>query len=150
MYSHSLILENMNFVKILLWYYVPFQGFSEGTASTFDYSLKDRAPFTVKNAIGVPVKVQPNHSLRVIGSPGKSGVYDVDVGQNLELEYASMEPSRQGKLSVLSRQESSFFALTFGMLYLFYFMGIFGIIGVVLIFHKIWRYCCRYYGRQHF
>ncbi|KAM8907413.1 intermembrane lipid transfer protein VPS13C [Lycaon pictus] len=89
------------------------KGFSEGTASTFDYSLKDRAPFTVKNAIGVPVKVQPNHSLRVIGSPGKSGVYDVDVGQNLELEYASMEPSRQGKLSVLSRQESSFFALTF-------------------------------------
>nr|XP_025857823.1 vacuolar protein sorting-associated protein 13C isoform X2 [Vulpes vulpes] len=89
------------------------KGFSEGTASTFDYSLKDRAPFTVKNAVGVPVKVQPNHSLRVIGSPGKSGVYDVDVGQNLELEYASMEPSRQGKLSVLSRQESSFFALTF-------------------------------------
>ncbi|XP_048960413.1 intermembrane lipid transfer protein VPS13C isoform X3 [Canis lupus dingo] len=89
------------------------KGFSEGTASTFDYSLKDRAPFTVKNAIGVPVKVQPNHSLRVIGSPGKSGVYDVDVGQNLELEYASMEPSGQGKLSVLSRQESSFFALTF-------------------------------------
>ncbi|XP_025857762.2 intermembrane lipid transfer protein VPS13C isoform X1 [Vulpes vulpes] len=89
------------------------KGFSEGTASTFDYSLKDRAPFTVKNAVGVPVKVQPNHSLRVIGSPGKSGVYDVDVGQNLELEYASMEPSRQGKLSVLSCQESSFFALTF-------------------------------------
>lgn len=106
--------------KILLRCYVPFQGFSEGTASTFDYSLKDRAPFTVKNAVGIPIKVQPNHNLRVIGSLEKSGVYDVDAGQHLELEYASMEPSRQGKLSMLSRQESSFFTLTFGMLYLFY------------------------------
>uniref|UniRef100_A0A8C4LBM7 Vacuolar protein sorting 13 homolog C n=1 Tax=Equus asinus asinus TaxID=83772 RepID=A0A8C4LBM7_EQUAS len=87
-------------------------GFSEGTASTFDYSLKDRAPFTVKNALGVPVKVQPNHNLRVMGSPEKSGIYDVDAGQNLELEYASVEPSRQGKLSILNRQESSFFTLT--------------------------------------
>lgn len=100
--------------------YVPFQGFSEGTAATFDYSLKDRAPFTVKNAIGISIKVQPNHNLRVIGALEKSGVYDVDAGQNLELEYASMEPSRQGKLSMLSHQESSFFTLTFGMLYLFY------------------------------
>ncbi|XP_039076232.1 vacuolar protein sorting-associated protein 13C isoform X2 [Hyaena hyaena] len=89
------------------------RGFSEGTAATFDYSLKDRAPFTVKNAIGIPIKVQPNHNLRVIGALEKSGVYDVDAGQNLELEYASMEPSRQGKLSMLSRQESSFFTLTF-------------------------------------
>uniref|UniRef100_A0A8C4LBK7 Vacuolar protein sorting 13 homolog C n=1 Tax=Equus asinus asinus TaxID=83772 RepID=A0A8C4LBK7_EQUAS len=88
------------------------KGFSEGTASTFDYSLKDRAPFTVKNALGVPVKVQPNHNLRVMGSPEKSGIYDVDAGQNLELEYASVEPSRQGKLSILNRQESSFFTLT--------------------------------------
>ncbi|XP_006741268.1 vacuolar protein sorting-associated protein 13C [Leptonychotes weddellii] len=89
------------------------KGFSEGTASTFDYSLKDRAPFTVKNAVGVPIKVQPTHNLRVIGFLEKSGVYDVDAGQNLELEYASMEPSRQGKLAILSRQESSFFTLTF-------------------------------------
>ncbi|XP_004421707.1 PREDICTED: vacuolar protein sorting-associated protein 13C isoform X2 [Ceratotherium simum simum] len=89
------------------------KGFSEGTASTFDYSLKDRAPFTVKNALGVPIKVQPNHNLRVMGSPEKSDVYHVGAGQNLELEYASMEPSRQGKLSILSHQESSFFTLTF-------------------------------------
>ncbi|MBZ3889115.1 Vacuolar protein sorting-associated protein 13C [Sciurus carolinensis] len=89
------------------------KGFSQGAASTFDYSLKDRAPFMVKNAIGVPIKVQPNRNLRVMGSPEKSGIYDVDAGQNLELEYASMEPSHQGKLSVVSRQESSFFTLTF-------------------------------------
>ncbi|KAM6149514.1 intermembrane lipid transfer protein VPS13C isoform 2-T2 [Erethizon dorsatum] len=89
------------------------KGFSEGAASTFDYSLKDRAPLTVRNAVGVPIKVQPSQNLSVVGSPGKSDVYGVDAGQNLELEYASPEPSSHGKLSVLSRQESSFFTLTF-------------------------------------
>ncbi|XP_012972859.1 vacuolar protein sorting-associated protein 13C isoform X2 [Mesocricetus auratus] len=89
------------------------KGFSEGAASTFDYSLKDRAPFTVKNALGVPMKVQPNCNLRMMGSLEKSDIYDVDAGQHLELEYASPEPLCQGKLSILSRQESSFFTLTF-------------------------------------
>ncbi|XP_069901006.1 intermembrane lipid transfer protein VPS13C isoform X2 [Globicephala melas] len=89
------------------------KGFSEGTASTFDYSLKDRAPFTVTNSVGVPIKVQPNHNLRVMGSLEKSDVCDIDAGQKLELEYASMELSCQGKLSTLSRQESSLFSLTF-------------------------------------
>ncbi|XP_004374680.1 intermembrane lipid transfer protein VPS13C isoform X1 [Trichechus manatus latirostris] len=89
------------------------KGFSEGTASTFDYSLKDRAPFTVKNATGIRIKVQPNPNLRAIGSPEKSDIYDVDAGQHLELEYASVEPLRREKRSVLSRQESSFFTLTF-------------------------------------
>ncbi|XP_005316696.2 intermembrane lipid transfer protein VPS13C isoform X3 [Ictidomys tridecemlineatus] len=89
------------------------KGFSQGAASTFDYSLKDRAPFMVKNAVGVPIKVQPNRNLRVMGPPEKSGIYDVDAGQNLELEYASMEPLHQGKVCVLNRQESSFFTLTF-------------------------------------
>lgn len=125
----------MHLAKIL-WRCVPFQGFSEGTASTFDYSLKDKAPFTVKNALGVPIKVQPNHNLRVMGSPDTSAIYDVDAGQNLELEYASMAPSCQGRLSTLSCQESSFFTLTFGMLYLFYIKGIFGIDGVGLFLTK--------------
>ncbi|XP_006831641.1 PREDICTED: vacuolar protein sorting-associated protein 13C isoform X1 [Chrysochloris asiatica] len=89
------------------------KGFSMGTAATFDYTLKDRAPFTVKNAVGVPIKVQPNRNLKVMGCPEKSDIYDVDAGQNLELEYTSMEPFHQGKLSVLSRQESSFFSITF-------------------------------------
>ncbi|XP_060030384.1 intermembrane lipid transfer protein VPS13C [Erinaceus europaeus] len=89
------------------------KGFSEGTASTFNYSSKDRAPFTVRNAVGIPIKVQPNHNLRVMGSPEKSGIHDVDVGQNLELDYASLEPSHRGKRSILSRQDSSFFTLTF-------------------------------------
>uniref|UniRef100_A0A8D1TM35 Vacuolar protein sorting 13 homolog C n=1 Tax=Sus scrofa TaxID=9823 RepID=A0A8D1TM35_PIG len=89
------------------------KGFSEGTASTFDYSLKDRAPFTVTNSVGVPIKVQPSHNLKVMGSLEKSDVCDVGAGQSLELEYANVEPSHQGKLSILSRQESSLFTLTF-------------------------------------
>ncbi|XP_054974528.1 intermembrane lipid transfer protein VPS13C isoform X2 [Sorex araneus] len=89
------------------------KGFSEGTATTFDYSLKDKAPFTVRNALGVPVKVQPNHNLRVMGSLEKCDLYDMDAGQTLELEYASLEPSSPGKRSMLSRQESTFFTLTF-------------------------------------
>uniref|UniRef100_A0A8C0XNN3 Vacuolar protein sorting 13 homolog C n=2 Tax=Castor canadensis TaxID=51338 RepID=A0A8C0XNN3_CASCN len=90
-----------NLAKVLSGRNVHF-GFSEGAASTFDYSLKDRAPFTVKNAIGVPIKIQPNSNLRVMSSPEKSDVYDVNAGQNLELEYASVEPSRHGKLSNLA------------------------------------------------
>ncbi|XP_069851362.1 intermembrane lipid transfer protein VPS13C isoform X3 [Dipodomys merriami] len=89
------------------------KGFSEGAASTFDYALKDRAPFTVKNAIGIPITVQPNGNLRVMGSSEKRDVYTVDIGHDLELEYACAEPSQQGKLSTLSRQESSFFTFTF-------------------------------------
>ncbi|KAM5292524.1 intermembrane lipid transfer protein VPS13C [Ctenodactylus gundi] len=89
------------------------KGFSEGTASTFDYYMKDRAPLTVRNALGVSVKVQPNRNLRVMGSLEKSDISDVGTGQSLELEYASTEPSQLGKVSVLSRQESSFFTLTF-------------------------------------
>lgn len=61
------------------------------------------------------MKVQPNRNLKVMGSPEKSDIYDVGAGQHLELDYASLEPSRQGKLSILSRQESSLFTLTFGM-----------------------------------
>ncbi|XP_012861807.3 vacuolar protein sorting-associated protein 13C, partial [Echinops telfairi] len=89
------------------------KGFSEGTAATFDYSLKDRAPFKVINALGIPIKVQANRNLRVLGSPEKRDIYDVDICQSLELEYTSPEPLRQGKFSVLSRQQSSFFTLTF-------------------------------------
>uniref|UniRef100_A0A8C8RP73 Vacuolar protein sorting-associated protein 13C n=1 Tax=Pelusios castaneus TaxID=367368 RepID=A0A8C8RP73_9SAUR len=88
------------------------KAFSEGTASTFDYSLKDRAPFTVKNALGVPLKVHPSLNLRVVGSTSKEDIYDVEIDQNLELEYLALEPVHRGKLSALHRQESCLFALS--------------------------------------
>ncbi|XP_074863378.1 intermembrane lipid transfer protein VPS13C isoform X3 [Carettochelys insculpta] len=88
------------------------KAFSEGTASTFDYSLKDRAPFTVKNALGVPLKVHPSFNLRVIGSTLKEDIYDLESGQKLELEYSVLEPVHRGKLSALYRQESCLFTLS--------------------------------------
>uniref|UniRef100_A0A8C0J913 Vacuolar protein sorting 13 homolog C n=1 Tax=Chelonoidis abingdonii TaxID=106734 RepID=A0A8C0J913_CHEAB len=90
------------------------KAFSEGTASTFDYSLKDRAPFTVKNALGVPLKVHPTINLRVVGSTLKEDIHDVEIGQKLELEYSVLEPLHRGKLSALYRQESCLFTLSLG------------------------------------
>uniref|UniRef100_A0ACB8E5K2 Vacuolar protein sorting-associated protein 13C n=1 Tax=Sphaerodactylus townsendi TaxID=933632 RepID=A0ACB8E5K2_9SAUR len=88
------------------------KGFSEGTASTYDYSLKDRAPFTVRNALGIPLEVHMSRNLQVIGSGSSKDVYDVGVGQKLELEYSALEHLQSGKLSVSYRQESSLFTLT--------------------------------------
>ncbi|XP_077174397.1 intermembrane lipid transfer protein VPS13C isoform X2 [Paroedura picta] len=87
------------------------KGFSEGTASTYDYSLKDRAPFTVRNALGIPLKVHTSRNLQVVGLAAGKDIYDVGAGQKLELEYAALEPLHRGKLSVFHRQESSMFTL---------------------------------------
>ncbi|XP_078536950.1 intermembrane lipid transfer protein VPS13C isoform X2 [Lissotriton helveticus] len=88
------------------------KAFSEGTASTFDYSFKQRAPLTVKNALGVPLTVQHGSNIRLMGSSSQAKVHDVAVGQVLQLEYATVEPQHQGKLSALYRQESSLFTLS--------------------------------------
>ncbi|XP_075432218.1 intermembrane lipid transfer protein VPS13C isoform X2 [Ascaphus truei] len=85
------------------------KGFSEGTASSFDYSLKDRAPLTVKNALGVPIVVQHGSNLRALGS--KAYYHEVAQEQVLELEFSTIEPLYRGKLSALHRQESSLFTL---------------------------------------
>ncbi|KAM9640422.1 intermembrane lipid transfer protein VPS13C isoform 2-T2 [Morphnus guianensis] len=87
------------------------KAFSEGTASTFDYSFKETAPFIVKNALGVPFKVFPSSNFRIVGSVEKENVNDVEIGQNMELEYSVFEAPQRGKLSALYRQESSVFSL---------------------------------------
>lgn len=92
------------------------QAFSEGTASTFDYSFKDTAPFIVKNALGVPLKVLPSSSFRIVNSVEKANVNLVESGQNMELEYSVFEAPQQGKLSTLHRQESSIFSLNLGII----------------------------------
>ncbi|XP_062482305.1 intermembrane lipid transfer protein VPS13C isoform X1 [Pezoporus occidentalis] len=91
------------------------KAFSEGTASTFDYSFKDTAPFVVKNALGVALKVLPSSSIRIIGSAEKETMNDIEIGQYMELEYSGFEVPQQGKLSALHRQESSVFSLTLGL-----------------------------------
>ncbi|XP_051484024.1 intermembrane lipid transfer protein VPS13C isoform X2 [Apus apus] len=87
------------------------KAFSEGTASTFDYSFKETAPFIVKNALGVPLKVLPSSNFRIVGSVGKENVKNVEIGQNVELEYSGLEAPQRGRLSALYRQESSVFSL---------------------------------------
>ncbi|OXB82051.1 UNVERIFIED_CONTAM: hypothetical protein H355_004134 [Colinus virginianus] len=87
------------------------KAFSEGTASTFDYSFKDTAPFIVKNALGVPLQVFPSSSFRIVNSAEKENVHCVGSGQNMDLEYSVFEAPQHRKLSALYRQESSIFTL---------------------------------------
>ncbi|XP_015727754.1 vacuolar protein sorting-associated protein 13C isoform X2 [Coturnix japonica] len=88
------------------------EAFSEGTASTFDYSFKDTAPFIVKNALGVPLKVFPSSSFRITNSAEKEDMHYVGSGENMELEYSFFEAPQHRKLSALYRQESSVFSLS--------------------------------------
>uniref|UniRef100_A0A8C5P9K6 Vacuolar protein sorting 13 homolog C n=1 Tax=Leptobrachium leishanense TaxID=445787 RepID=A0A8C5P9K6_9ANUR len=89
------------------------KAFSEGTASTYDYSLKDRSPLSVKNALGVPIILQHGANLREFGSSTHVDVHEVREGLSFDLEFAATEPlHRRGKLSALSRQESSHFTLS--------------------------------------
>uniref|UniRef100_A0A672UQW1 Vacuolar protein sorting 13 homolog C n=1 Tax=Strigops habroptila TaxID=2489341 RepID=A0A672UQW1_STRHB len=91
------------------------KAFSEGTASTFDYSFKDTAPFVVKNALGVSLRVLPSPNIRIVGSAEKENMNDIEIGQNMELEYSGFEVPQRGKLSALYRQESSVFSLNLGL-----------------------------------
>ncbi|XP_035272648.1 vacuolar protein sorting-associated protein 13C isoform X5 [Anguilla anguilla] len=86
--------------------------FSEGTASTFDYSLKEKAPFTIRNALGIPLIVQHSNNLRLAGSPTQGKLQEVAMGQSMDLEYSVFEHSARGKLSALQRQESCLFSLS--------------------------------------
>ncbi|XP_001233000.3 vacuolar protein sorting-associated protein 13C isoform X1 [Gallus gallus] len=88
------------------------KAFSEGTASTFDYSFKDTAPFIVKNALGVHLQVFPSSSFRIVNSAEKENVHCVESGQNMELEYSVFEAPQRRRLSALYRQESSIFSLS--------------------------------------
>ncbi|XP_029904131.1 vacuolar protein sorting-associated protein 13C-like [Myripristis murdjan] len=90
------------------------KAFSEGTASTFDYSLKEKAPFTVRNALGIPLLVQHSANLRLVGSSAQGKLHEVAVDQSVDLEHSVFEPSSRGKLSALQRQESCLFNLSIG------------------------------------
>lgn len=99
---------SMHYFSLLL------QGFSEGAASTYDYSLQDKPPFTVRNALGIPLKVHASRNLQVVGLATSEDIHDVGIGQNLELEYSAFDPLHRGKISALYRQESSLFTLSLG------------------------------------
>ncbi|XP_051898323.1 intermembrane lipid transfer protein VPS13C isoform X1 [Pristis pectinata] len=88
------------------------KAFSAGTASTFDYLLKDQVPYTLKNALGIALDVHHSTNLRVVGSSTDQRLHRLGVGQILELDYSSVRHKDKGKLSVLQRQESNLFTLT--------------------------------------
>ncbi|ETE73059.1 Vacuolar protein sorting-associated protein 13C, partial [Ophiophagus hannah] len=91
------------------------KGFSEGTTSTYDATLKDRAPFTVRNALGIPVRVHTCRSLRVVGFPKRdTSLHELGLDQSLELEYATSESLDRRRVSILHRQDSSLLTLSFG------------------------------------
>ncbi|XP_068617083.1 intermembrane lipid transfer protein VPS13C [Brachionichthys hirsutus] len=88
------------------------KAFSEGTASTYDYSLKEKPPFTIRNALGILLVVQHSATLRPVGSPGQGKLLELPVDQSLDLEHSTFERSSRGELSALQRQESALFNLT--------------------------------------
>lgn len=90
------------------------QAFSEGTASTFDYSLKEKAPFTIRNTLGIPLIVQHSANLRQVGPAAQGKLHELSVDQSMDLEHSMFKPSSRGKLSALQRQESCLFNLTIG------------------------------------
>lgn len=88
------------------------QAFSESTASTFDHSLKEKSPFTIRNALGIPLIVQHSANLRLVGSSTMGKLHEVAVDKSVDLEYSSIE--RSSRLSALQRQESCLFNLSIG------------------------------------
>ncbi|XP_028257848.1 vacuolar protein sorting-associated protein 13C isoform X2 [Parambassis ranga] len=88
------------------------KAFSEGTASSFDYSLKEKAPFTIRNFLGIPLIVQHSANLRSVGSVARGKLHELSVDQSMDLEHSVFQLSSRGKLSALQRQESCLFNLS--------------------------------------
>ncbi|XP_069759027.1 intermembrane lipid transfer protein VPS13C isoform X1 [Narcine bancroftii] len=88
------------------------KAFSTGTASTFDYLLKDQVPYTLRNALGIALDVHHSTNLRVVSASEDQKLHHLDVGRVLELDYVVVHHRVQGKLSVLQRQESNLYTLT--------------------------------------
>ncbi|KAF7642147.1 hypothetical protein LDENG_00263710, partial [Lucifuga dentata] len=89
-----------------------FQAFSEGAAASFDSSVKEKAPFTIRNALGIPLIVLHGANLRRVGSPTQGKLHEVAVEQSMDLQHATFQPSSRGNLSTLQRQESCSFNLS--------------------------------------
>lgn len=88
------------------------QAFSESTASTFDHSLKEKSPYTIRNALGIPLIVQHSANLRLTGSSAPGKLHELAVDKSVDLEHSSFE--RSARLSALQRQESCLFNLSVG------------------------------------
>ncbi|XP_063044698.1 intermembrane lipid transfer protein VPS13C isoform X2 [Engraulis encrasicolus] len=72
--------------------------FSEGAAPSFDHTLKEKAPFTIQNSLGLPLVIQHNSQLRIVDKSGPGKLQEVAVDQCLDLTYSGF--------SAIQRQES--------------------------------------------
>ncbi|XP_029943561.1 vacuolar protein sorting-associated protein 13C [Salarias fasciatus] len=88
------------------------EAFSEGTASTFNPSLKEEPPFTIRNSLGIPLILQHSATLRPVGSVAQGKLHELPVDQSLDLEHSTFQSSYRGKLSTLQRQDSCMFSLS--------------------------------------
>ncbi|XP_055010645.1 LOW QUALITY PROTEIN: intermembrane lipid transfer protein VPS13C [Boleophthalmus pectinirostris] len=86
--------------------------FSEGAASTYDYTLKEKPPFTIRNHLGIPLIVQHSANLRSVEAAQQGKLHELPVDQSMDLDYSTFEPLARGKLSALQRQESCLFNLS--------------------------------------
>ncbi|XP_051973520.1 intermembrane lipid transfer protein VPS13C-like [Xyrauchen texanus] len=86
------------------------KAFFESTASTFDHSLKEKSPFTIRNALGIPLIVQHSSNLLLAGSSSLGKLHEVAVDKSVDLEHSTFE--RSSRLSALQRQESCLFNLS--------------------------------------
>lgn len=90
------------------------QAFSEAATSDLGSVLKEKAPFTIKNCLGIPLIVRHSANLRVLGAAALGRLHELPVEQSMDLEHTVFESSSRGKLSTLQRQESGLFHLTMG------------------------------------
>lgn len=89
-----------------MWTFFHSQAFSEGAASSFDYTLKEKAPFTIQNALGLPLLIQHSSNLRIVDKPGPGKLHEVNVDQSIDLSYSVIKPLTRAHLSPLQRPES--------------------------------------------
>ncbi|KAM5127215.1 LOW QUALITY PROTEIN: intermembrane lipid transfer protein VPS13C-like, partial [Mantella aurantiaca] len=85
--------------------------FSEGTAASYDYTLKE-SPLVVINALGVPLIIQHGSDLRLFGSSTQENIHQIQQNRSLEMEFCVPEPQHCGRVSALHRQESGLFTLS--------------------------------------
>ncbi|KTG37053.1 hypothetical protein cypCar_00003660 [Cyprinus carpio] len=78
--------------------------------SVFNNLAKEKSPYTIRNALGIPLIVQHSANLRLTGSSAPGKLHELAVDKSVDLEHTSFE--RSSRLSALQRQESCLFNLS--------------------------------------
>lgn len=76
--------------------------------------MKEKAPFTIRNSLGIPLILQHSATLRMVGAPMQGKLHELGVDQSVDLEHSSFKRQFMSNLSALQRQESCLFNLSIG------------------------------------